>query len=389
MNLTVPEIIKLSEVQKLCEIDHPYNYSAGNDELFLSAMKQSIEWHREKSGFYNSLCETEGFTNSKLKTIGDLDKIPHIFANFFKRNVVKSISDDDITLHLTSSGTTGQKSQMFFDEWTISSAQRMVAWIFDHYKWITPNQKTNYLLYSYEPEEGAKLGTAYTDNFLCEFAPINDVHYALKYMGKGKGHKFDIFGCIESFKKFETEKLPVRIFGFPAFLYFTLKHMKDIGMTPLKLDKESLIFLGGGWKGNQEKAIEKVELYQLVEEMLGIPNKRLRDGFGSVEHCIPYVECEEHKFRIPIYSRILIRDVKTLEPLPEGEIGYLNFISPYITSVPAMSVLMGDLAIYHSGDSNNASPWFEIVGRAGISKNKSCAIKASQLLNEFNTGVGT
>ena len=53
MNLTVPEIIKLSEVQKLCEIDHPYNYSAGNDELFLSAMKQSIEWHREKSGFYN------------------------------------------------------------------------------------------------------------------------------------------------------------------------------------------------------------------------------------------------------------------------------------------------------------------------------------------------
>ena len=119
--------------------------------------------------------------------------------------------------------------------------------------------------------------------------------------------------------------------------------------------------------------------------MLGIPNERCRDGFGSVEHCIPYVECAEHKFRIPVYSRVLIRDVKTLKPLPEGEVGYLNFISPYITSVPAMSVLMGDLAIYHGGDDLNPTPWFEIIGRAGTSKNKSCAIKASELLNDFNS----
>lgn len=384
---TVPNINQLSSVQQLCDIDNPYDFEKADDQLFLRAMKENISWHRSHSSFYNDLCEQEKYNDNKLQTIEDLSNIPYIFANFFKRNVIKSIPDKDVSLHLTSSGTTGQKSQMFFDDWTINCAQRMVEWIFRFYGWITLEQKTNYMLYTYEPEEGSKLGTAYTDNFLCEFAPINEVHYALKYMGKNKGHKFDVFGCIESFKKYEAEKLPVRIFGFPAFLYFTLSHMKEIGMKPIKLDNQSLVFLGGGWKGNQEKAIKKEDLYQLIEEMLGIPNHRCRDGFGSVEHCIPYVECSEHKFRIPIYSRVLIRDVKTLKPLPEGEVGYLNFISPYITSVPAMSVLMGDLAIYHSGDDSNNAPWFEIVGRAGTSKNKSCAIKASELLNDFNSEV--
>lgn len=386
MSLKVPDSHALKNIQTLCDINSPYDYSLADDELFLLAMRENISWHCERSSFYRNLCQKEKFSIDQLRTIQDLVKVPHVFANFFKRNVVKSIGEDDVTLHLTSSGTTGQKSQMFYDEWTIKSAQRMVEWIFNYYGWITPDQKTNYLLYTYEPEEGSKLGTAYTDNFLCEFAPVKEVKYALRYMGVGKGHKFDIFGCIEQLKKYEAEGSPVRIFGFPAFLYFTLSHMKEVGMAPLKLNPDSLVFLGGGWKGNQDKAIEKQEFYQLAEEMLGIPNARLRDGFGSVEHCIPYVECDEHHFRVPIYSRILIRDVKTLKPLPPGEMGYLNFISPYITSVPAMNVLMGDLAIYHEGDEKNPTPWFEIVGRAGTSKNKSCAIKASELLNEFSKG---
>lgn len=60
-----------------------------------------------------------------------------------------SIPREEVELHLTSSGTTGQKSQMFFDHWTIRSAQRMVARIFERNGWITPDQEVNYLLYSY------------------------------------------------------------------------------------------------------------------------------------------------------------------------------------------------------------------------------------------------
>jgi hypothetical protein len=184
-------------------------------------------------------------------------------------------------------------------------------------------------------------------------------------------------------ERFEKEGLPVRIFGFPAFFHFTLKRMRELGLPNLSLSPESLVFLGGGWKGHADQAVSKDELYGAATVQLGIPNHRLRDGFGSVEHCIPYIECSHHRFHVPTWSRVLIRDLKTLEPLPYGVTGFLNLISPYITSVPAQSVLMGDLASLHRPEEcgcGNSMPWFKILGRAGTSRNKSCAIAASELL---------
>lgn len=382
MKLQVPSE-SLKAVERLCLLSDPYLAFEETQELFYKAMRENIRWHRKHSEYYKKLCEEKNFNEESFK---ELQEIPYILANFFKRHELKSVADDKISLHLTSSGTSGQKSQMFFDDWTIGSAQNMVKNIFKHYGWIT-DKKVNYLLFTYEPEAGSKLGTAYTDNFLCEFAPANSVHYALRYTKNG--HKFDAFGCIEALKRFEKEGLPVRIFGFPAFMNFAIGQMKELGIGPLKLHKDSMTFFGGGWKSNQDKAISKKDFYSNLEEVLGISNKNLRDGFGSVEHCVPYVECENHEFHIPTYSRVLIRDVRTLKPLPFGEVGYLNFISPYITSVPANSVLMGDLATLHSQEScscNIKTPYFKIIGRAGLSKNKSCAIAASEFLKDFSEG---
>lgn len=379
-DLKTPDWDKLKNVEKLCLDTNPYEEYESSNPLFLKAMQENISWHYDNNTFYRKLIDSKDFQISSLDKIEDISNIPFIASNFFKYHESKSVKDDDISLHLTSSGTTGQKSQIFFDDWTIGSAQKMVDSIFHSYGWNS-KKETNYLLFTYEPEEGSKLGTAYTDNFLCKYAPIKEVRYGIRYFGKDEGHKFDAFGCIETLKRYEESGDPVRIFGFPSFFYFTLTKMKELGISPLKLNTDSLVFLGGGWKGHQDKAISKSEFYALCEEMLGIPNERLRDGFGSVEHCVPYIECSEHRFHVPIWSRVLIRDVESLEVLPEGEVGYLSFISPYITSVPANNVLMGDLARLHSKCSCGLqTPWFEVLGRAGISKNKSCAVAASELL---------
>src|SRR5690606_15379967 len=117
--------------------------------------------------------------------------------------------------------------------------------------------------------------------------------------------------------------LPVRIFGFPAFFHATLEEMKNRGIK-LKLHPESLVFLGGGWKGLADKQVDKLTTYALATEVLAIPDHRLRDGFGSVEHCIPYVECEHHEFHVPVWSKVEIRDLRTRELLPLGEQGFLT-----------------------------------------------------------------
>jgi phenylacetate-coenzyme A ligase PaaK-like adenylate-forming protein len=378
--LSVPDSKKLSCVQALCEESDPYSGFLKSDEMFIKAMKEISAWHIEKSEYYRNLSQSQNFKIDELKSVEDCLSIPHLWAHFFKGNEILSIPKGEVFLHLTSSGTTGQKSQIFFDEWTIRSAQRMVDWIFEKNEWVTPDQKCNYILFSYQTEESSKLGTAYTDNFLCKYAPVNEVFTALKLTGSG-GHEFDVYGTIEAFKRFADQGLPVRLFGFPAFFYFALERMKKLGLPHLKFHKDSMVFLGGGWKGNADKAIEKVDLYSLAEEMLGIPNARLRDGFGSVEHCIPYVECSEHEFHVPIWSRVFIRDVDTLKPLGLNKKGFLHFISPYITSMPAHSVIMGDLASLHEKcKCGLETPYFKIHGRAGVSKNKSCALAASELL---------
>lgn len=381
-SLKVPDQKKLKAVQKICDNSLPYDSFEKSDADFIAAMIEVTNWHIDHCDFYKHLSISQNFTAATIKSIEDCLKIPHLWAHFFKTHEVLSIPKKNVFLHLTSSGTTGQKSQIFFDEWTIRSAQRMVDSIFLNYQWITPEQKCNYILFSYETESSSKLGTSYTDNFLCKYAPINEVFYALKLTGDG-GHEFDCFGTIEAFSKFAKEGLPVRLFGFPAFFYFALERMKKLGMAPLKFHPESMVFLGGGWKGNADKQIAKVDLYSLAEEMLGIPNDRLRDGFGSVEHCIPYVECSHHEFHVPVWSRVFIRDVETLRPLPFNEKGFLHFISPYITSMPAHSVIMGDLASLHPGECCKCglpTPFFKVHGRAGLSKNKSCALAASELL---------
>lgn len=372
--LQVPDADALGNVQKLCEQREPYADEAQDGDLFAAAMHEVNAWHARRSPFFHRLWEVHGRSREGL------DQLPYIHANFFKTHEILSIPREEVYLHLTSSGTTGQKSQMFFDEWSIRCAQRMVAFIFDYYGWIE-EEPVNYLLYSYEPRRDFNVGTSFTDNYLCDFAPAREVEYALK--NTGSGHEFDPFGCIRALSRFAEDGTPVRIFGFPAFMYFTLERMRALGVPPLELSPRSLVFFGGGWKGHVGEQIAKPDLYARIEEQLGVPNERVRDGYGSVEHCVPYVECERHNFHVPAWSRVLIRSVRTLEPLPMGERGYLQFVSPYITSVPAQSVLMGDLASLQPPEECGcglATPWFELHGRAGLSRNKSCAIAAAELL---------
>jgi len=366
--------------EKLIKTADVYDH-VGTSEIFLEAMRDCLTHHAKNNDFFGRYLQEAGFSPADLKTEDDLKNIPFIHANFFKKYEVLSVPREEIVEYATSSGTSGQKSQMFFDQDTFDFGNSMIENEFRYYGFLS-QELTNYLLFTYEPAETSKnLGTAKTDMGLLSYAPVNDTFFALRY--NGQGHDFDVYGTIRALEEYEAQGLPVRIFGFPSFLYFTVRQMKETGHRPLKLNKNSMTMLGGGWKGYADKQIRKTELYAMVEEMLGIPEQNCRDGYGSTEHSVPYFECPKHHFHIPIYSRMLIRDVETLEVLPYGTPGFANFITPHLLSVPAVSVLMGDMAVLHPAEECGCgirTPFMEIIGRAGTSKSKSCAITASELL---------
>ncbi|MBQ6807188.1 MAG: acyl-protein synthetase [Lachnospiraceae bacterium] len=366
--------------EKLINLEDVYDQE-NSSEIFLEAMRDCVKHHMDNNEFFKKYMDEAGVKPEDIKSEDDLVKIPPIHANFFKKYEILSVPREQIVEHATSSGTTGQKSQMFFDQDSFDFGNAMVRNEFRHFGFLS-DDPTNYLLFTYEPAQISKdLGTAKTDVGLLSYAPVNQTFFALRY--NGEGHDFDVYGTIKALEEYEEQGLPVRIFGFPSFLYFTVRQMKETGHRPLKLNKKSMTMLGGGWKGYADKQIRKSELYAMVEEMLGIPAENCRDGYGSTEHSVPYFECPNHHFHIPVFSRMFIRDVKTLEPLPYGQPGFANFITPHLMSVPAVSVLMGDMAVLHDPKECGCgikTPFMEIIGRAGTSKGKSCAITASELL---------
>jgi hypothetical protein len=107
-------------------------------------------------------------------------------------------------------------------------------------------------------------------------------------------------------------------------------------------------------------------------EQRGVPSERIRDTFGSVDRCVPFIECAHHNLHAPVWSRVFIRSTRP-EPLPYGERGYLHLVSPYIISVPAHSVVMGDFASLHPGEECGCgltTSWFTIRPRAAVSRNR-------------------
>ena len=170
--------------------------------------------------------------------------------------------------------------------------------------------------------------------------------------------------------------------GFPSYTYFLLKKLQERGLK-FKLRKGSKILLGGGWKQFYTERVEKEALYSLAKETLGIEENHIVEFFGAVEHPILYCDCPNHHFHVPIYSRVLMRDVKTLKPVKKGEVGLVNLITPMVKSMPLLSVMTDDLGVLHEGEKCGCgirSPYLEIIGRVGLADIKTCAAGAADLL---------
>ncbi|MFH7340387.1 acyl-protein synthase [Streptomyces sp. KHY 26] len=375
--LEVPDPEELPNVRELCGVSDPFRTDEDADELFVAAMREINAWHALRNPLFGSVWKEAGAPDmDRIERITDL---PYIHVNLFKRHALSSIADDAVALRLTSSGTGGEKTEIGFDAWSIGAAQRMDAWTMKALGLIDVERPANYLVLGYEPDPRLTVGAAHGLSELCDFAPVASAAHALR--NTGDGHEFDPMGCVDALVEFAARAEPVRIVGFPALLHAVLERMGTMGVPPLQLPAGSLVLTGGGWKSHADRAIGRGEFREAIERRLGIAGERVRDCYGSVEHCLPYIECAEHHFHVPVWARCVVRDVRTLEPVGYGARGYLQFVSPFITALPAHSILMADLGTLRPpGDCGIATPWFEVHGRAGVRRNRTCAVAAAELL---------
>jgi len=371
---------ELNAINELVNLDQPLEHSDTRDKIFTNAMREAAEFQIEYQPAYAAYCKMLGFFPKMLRSITDIPKTPPIIANVFKRHKLLTLPEEDMVLHLQSSGTTrGERSHFFVDDASLVRLQKMLETLFQTLGYIS-DEPTNYLIFTYDPEEASDLGTAWTYKNLRRFAPANRVVYAIKknFKGEFEFRKDIVLQTLEEFKK---EGLNIRIMGIPSFMYeiFHEQEWKDI--PKFNFGDKAKVITGGGWKSYAEKEIPKEKFIHYFSDLLGIPQQNVRDTFGSIEHAAPYLECELHEFHIPTYSRVYARDPKTLMILPYGVPGLLNFVSPYLASMPTISILSMDTGIVEeSGNCGRKGPIFRLTGRAGITKHIGCAITASQML---------
>jgi phenylacetate-coenzyme A ligase PaaK-like adenylate-forming protein len=360
----------------------PYDVGADKEVDFLAAMRDAAAHHIKASPFYAALCDHHGFTPDLLQRVSDLPRVPWIFVNTLKHHELLSISREEVKLTLTSSGTGGQKSQIFFDEGSLARGLATVDACFAANGLVAPETEVNYLIFAHDPAHAATRGTSYTDHYMTNFTAVRSRWYALRWDAASSDWAFDLATTNQQLETFAASDVPVRIIGFPAFLHRLITYRRENGCPNLQLPQDSWLLTGGGWKKNESEAIPKEIFRAEVAEALGIPEINQRDGYGLVEHGVPYLECPAHRFHVPHFSRAIIRDVATLAPLPEGEAGFLNLVTPYLLSMPSISLLTSDLAVMRHGcpcGRNTAT--LELRGRLGTRKNKGCAIAATQLLS--------
>ena len=358
----------------------PYDLPS-TDQLFLQATADCCAFHMARCPQYRAIAEHLRFSPDQLRTMDDLVRVPMLPTLFFKRHALFSMPRRRMVMKVTSSGTSGTFSQGGCDLGCIWAEVPMVLRLGWRHRLIS-FRPANYVVLGYKPDRRSSAGVTRTMFGMTFFAPPLRRFYALRW--QGEGYVPDLDGAVEALERFSRSPFPTRIVGFPSYLWFGLKRMEELGIS-LRLRPGSKILLAGGWKQHWQQQVDKSVLYSLVRRVLGVGEEDIHELFGAVEHPIFYNTCPRHHFHVPIYSRVLIRDPATLEPLPMGQVGLVNLISPLIRATPVTSVVTDDLGYLTPGDACGCgltSPYLTLLGRVGLGDIKTCAAGAADLLGK-------
>lgn len=368
----------MTNSNKLFGWKDPYDM-AGTNSLFAAAMGENLAFQRQNCPDYDRICTLAGLQQGQALDYEELYRIPPIPTVYFKRHQLFSLPEKKLLAKAESSGTGGVKSRVGFDRGTLWRALRMSLRMARRHGLLSP-RPCHYLVLGYQPRRENQAAFSKTGFGFTFFAPALSRTYALAW--RQGGYQLDLEGLEKRLLRCARGRAPIRTIGFPAYTWQLLRGMEEQGLR-VQAPKGSLLTMGGGWKQFEGQKVEKEELYRLAKEVLGIEEENCVEFFGAVEHPILYTTCQRHHFHIPVYSRVIIRDPDTLEPVPEGAPGLVNLLTPLAGSMPLLSVMTDDLGVLHRGADCGCgigTPWLELLGRVGVRDIVTCAAGAAEYL---------
>ena len=150
------------------------------------------------------------------------------------------------------------------------------------------------------------------------------------------------------------------------------------------MGKDSSLIHIGGWKKLENKKISREVFNDKINQVLGVKKKNIFDIYGFTELMgIIYPSSDLDLKTTSLFADVIVRHPSTMEPLPNGEEGILEFISPMPYSYPGLAITTDDLGIIYGYNDDPkkglCGKKFQITGRAKNAEIRGCG----DIMSEF------
>lgn len=337
-----------------------------NDKDFIQGIKGALLDAESKSNIISNYLAKKEFDPRELSSIEQIGSIPYVHVSVFKKFHTKLslISEDDIALRLHSSATSGQPSTIILDKEAVKAQKGMSYQIMTEY---LGTKKLPMVIYDLPPSKGnnSEIGARMSANVAyMRFA--SKYLFALKKIPNGKT-ELDV----EALREFVSKHEKILHFGFTYMVYDFLTKNNVSGIFN-ESHNGTLIHIGG-WKKLESQSVSKKVFNSLLKEKLKVD--RIIDVYGFTELMgMNFPDCEFGKKHVPNNTRVLVRDPDTLELLPNGEPGVLQFLSSFPTSYFGNSILTDDIGVVYDEpcECGHTTQYFEVIGRKLKSETRGC-----------------
>lgn len=349
----------------LLGLESIYEPSPERDALFVSSLREITRWHLDRNALYRDYCRALSFDLER--DLQHPDDLPPLSADVFKSYDLTTLRHVNF-FTVSSSGTGGSRTTIPLDLETVMRMWAMGEASFEE-EGLAADKPVDYVVLAPDPALSPDHGNAHFFAALMEAAPARETLFAL--VPDARGLRLDTEAAGRKIDRSATSGRVVRVIGLPSLI---ARLAETFESGPVQLDPESLVLTGGGWKKETRGALSKESFRALVERAWGVPSHRVRDLYGMTEHAVHYLECREHRFHAPVYSRVRVVDPLSGAAVENGRDGVLHLLNPGFTTMPFQSLRTADVG--RTADPcpcGRRAPAFEVVGRGGTSLYRGCA----------------
>ena len=337
----------------------------------LAAVREEIAHHYVNCPPYARWCRQQGF--DPQRPINDVAAVPPLPVGIFKRMLLASVPESQIVRVLTSSGTSGQTpSRIPLDQTTRNRQMKALGAILSQ---RLGGPRRPFLILDAPPdsrEQGA--GSREKEMRLlpapCSLPPApsslsarvagmrgyliaaTEQEYALRR--DGDRLTLDREKLQATVARWTAEGKPFCLLGYTYLLYEHVLRPLAEAAASIALPPTSFVIHFGGWKKLQQQAVTKAVLNEQTAKVFGLRPSAIVDVYGFTEQLgVIYPDDPLGVKHVPTYSEVLVRDPRSLEIVPDGQVGLLEFVCPLPHSYPGVAVLLEDMGriVREKGDS--------------------------------------